>query len=61
MEWCWVKGHSGHPEMNVQMRWLIRACKQCGTVEMDRRQVVLDTETTGLEVSKATELSGLVV
>ena len=38
--------------MNAQMRWLIGACKQCGTVEMDRRQVVLDTETTGLEVSQ---------
>ena len=49
------------PKMNAQMRWLIGACKQCGTVEMDRRQVVLDTETTGLEVPKATELSRLVV
>ena len=57
IEWHWVKGHSGHDgnEYVDQLanraidRLLARALAGCVAL---MRQVVLDTETTGLEVEQ---------
>ncbi|MBK9468296.1 MAG: hypothetical protein IPO20_10165, partial [Gammaproteobacteria bacterium] len=57
--WHWVRGHSGHPETSGT-RWQNRGIDELADRPAVRglmRQIVLDTETTGLETARATASS----
>ena len=45
MHWRWVKGHAGHRENKMADQ----LANQAITVVVMSRQIILDTETTGLE------------
>ena len=49
IEWRWVKGHSGHAENERVDALANRGIDELGGAPLVSRQIVLDTETTGLD------------